>query len=103
MSGAYRQALKSIEPNTQNSLVVGIIIASLNSKTFESNPSRSKFYLPLMFFYFNKDTFSDAIGLSTKIRCLRFSSEDICLTNEKMYRSRRHASGVDLHASRLGA
>ncbi|XP_043269231.1 meiosis-specific with OB domain-containing protein [Venturia canescens] len=39
-AGVCRQTLNSIRPNTQNSIIIGVIINSQNSKTFETVQSR---------------------------------------------------------------
>ncbi|XP_017760686.1 PREDICTED: meiosis-specific with OB domain-containing protein [Eufriesea mexicana] len=41
MSGVYKQALKSLQPGTQNALVIGIIVNSFNMKTIDA--ARTKF------------------------------------------------------------
>lgn len=40
MSGVYKQALKSLQPGTQNALVIGIIVNSFNMKTIDATRTR---------------------------------------------------------------
>lgn len=39
MSKAYQQPIQTLEPDTLNSLVVGVIISSLNARNYETTLS----------------------------------------------------------------
>lgn len=40
MAGVYRQSLMSLQENTQNALIIGIIISSSNPRIFEMESPR---------------------------------------------------------------